>query len=272
VTVPALPATAALDARLAGSPLVLLLDIDGTLSPIAPRPEHAVVSADTQRVLTALVAAREAHVVIVTGRAAEDARRLVGVSGVWVIGNHGMELARPDQPSGPRADAGRYAESIAAAVARVRAIAEHHEGVVIEDKRWTLSVHYRLADPRVVPELTHDVARIAEECGLRMTHGKEVLELRPPIGVDKGTAAVEVVQRLGGLNPGASVLCAGDDQTDEDAFRALRAAQPVCVTVRVGAAFDGATTRAEFSVVDTDGMRALLEHVLELRGAAVTRG
>jgi len=82
--------------RLDGSPLVLLLDVDGTLAPIAPRPEDAEVPAATRRVLEALVARPGVHVVVVSGRSAADARRLVGVPGTWTIGNHGIETIVPD--------------------------------------------------------------------------------------------------------------------------------------------------------------------------------
>ena len=81
--------------RLAGSPLLLLLDVDGTLAPIAERPEYAVVPPATQRVLVELVALPDTHVAIVSGRSARDARRLVNVKDVWVLGNHGIEVARP---------------------------------------------------------------------------------------------------------------------------------------------------------------------------------
>lgn len=262
---PALPITPALARRLCGRPLVLLLDVDGTLSPIAPRPEYAIVPPETQALLREFTALPYANVVVVTGRGAEDARRLVGVEGVWIVGNHGLEIARPNQPAEPDDLVQPFAPSIAAAAERCREIARSDPGIIVEDKRWTLSVHYRLAHPRIVPELTAQVEAIAAELHLRMTRGKEVLELRPPVDIDKGTAAENLASTLGALRHGASLLCAGDDRTDEDAFRALRAAQPACVTVRVG--LDGVQldTIAEFCVSDTDEMRELLGAVLSLQ-------
>src|SRR5437867_8520956 len=82
----ALPITPELAQRLSGSPLVLLLDVDGTLSPIAPRPEHAVVPPETTRVLNDLAALPTVHAAIVSGRSAAYARRLGGVDCVWRIG------------------------------------------------------------------------------------------------------------------------------------------------------------------------------------------
>ena len=84
-----------------------------------------------------------------------------------------------------------------------------------------------------MPRLAAAVDAIAGQLGLHVAAGKEVLELRPPVQVNKGTAVVSLAERLGGFDDGASVLCIGDDVTDEDAFRALRARSPRCVTVRV---------------------------------------
>jgi trehalose-phosphatase len=255
----------ALARRLCGRPLVLLLDVDGTLSPIAPRPEYAAVPDETRDVLRELARLPFAHVVLVSGRAADDARRLVGVDGLWIIGNHGFEIARPNVPPSPDDRVRPFVNVMADAVRRARELARADQGVVVEDKRWTVSIHYRLAHPGGVPQLAANVEQLARELGLRMTRGKEVFELRPPVDVDKGTASVALADELGALRRDASLLCAGDDRTDEDAFRALRAAQPGCVTVRVGAESSGLESLAEFRVDDTNEMRELLETVLALQ-------
>ena len=264
---PALPFASALRDRLGGNPLALFLDVDGTLSPIAPRPEYAIVPDATRALVEALASTRDVHVVIVTGRSAEDGRRLVGVGDTWVVGNHGLEIAPPGEAATARADVAGFEPIIAKAHERVCQLAADpsRHGVIVEDKRWTLSVHYRLAHPRIVPELTAEVRAIADALGLRVTSGKEVLEVRPPVAVDKGTATVDLAETLGATHDGASLLAAGDDRTDEDMFRALRAHQPRAVTIRVGADLTGDGTGAEFGVPDTDAMRALLEAVLALR-------
>jgi trehalose-phosphatase len=267
MTTAALPLSADVKHRLSGRPLLLLLDIDGTLSPIAPRPEYAIVPGITQKLLIDLIAAPDVHVAVVTGRAAEDGRRLVCVDGAWVIGNHGIEVAPPGRTASARDDVAEFESKIAEAADRARALAAHpsRNGVLVENKRWTVSVHYRLAHPRIVPDLVQEMTATAEGLGLRVTNGKEVLEVRPPIQVDKGTAAVELAETLGALHDGASILAAGDDRTDEDMFRALRARQRNVVTVRVGLDSALPDTAAEFSVADTDEMRTLLTAVLEAR-------
>lgn len=270
MTTAALPITPALAKRLSGSPLMLLLDIDGTLSPIAPRPADAVLPPRTQRVLDELARSPGVHVVAVSGRSAEDARRLVALDDVWIIGNHGIEVRAPAAATAVRSDVARFTEKIAAASSRIAQISHAHPGVIVEDKRWTLSIHYRLAERHLIPELRARVDAIARDLGLRVTHGKEVFELRPPVEIDKGTAAVELARQLGALDTGASLLCAGDDRTDEDMFRALRHAQPRCVTVRVADAASSHETAAEFFVAHTEAMRMLLEAVLSLRRSGAT--
>jgi trehalose-phosphatase len=265
MTRPALPPDANLLERISGSPLLMLLDIDGTLSPIAPRPEYAIVPGATQRVLNELVATPNVFVAVVSGRGADDARRLVCTDGAWVIGNHGIEVAPPNERPVVREDVARFGDAIAEAARRACLFAASTHGVLVEDKRWTLSVHYRLAHPQIVGELTDRVNAIGHDLGLVMTRGKEVLELRPPVSIDKGSAAVELARRLGADGAGASLFCAGDDRTDEDMFREVRAHQPRAVTVRVGAMESGQVTAAELSVENTDAMRNLLQRVVARR-------
>jgi trehalose-phosphatase len=265
--VPALPLGSAIEARLRGSPLVFLLDVDGTLAPIAPRPEYASVPNDTRQILTDLAATENVRVVVISGRSADDARRLVNVPGAWIIGNHGIEVAAPGEPPTVRDAVAGYADSIAEAASRATRIADSLPGAIVENKRWTLSIHYRLAHPSVIPSLSARIAAIAKDLGLSLTGGKEVLELRPPVEIDKGTAAILVAEELGALSENASILCAGDDRTDEDMFRAFRSRRPDAVTVWVGPESAVDRTMAQFHVPDTAAMCELLEAVLALRRA-----
>jgi trehalose 6-phosphate phosphatase len=265
VTIPALPMTASLARRLSGRPLLVLLDVDGTLSPIAERPEFAIVSPTTRRVVTELARSPDTHVALISGRSARDARRLVGVADVWVIGNHGIEVARPHSDPTVRADIARFEPQLAKAVEECNAIADVAPGVIVEDKHWTLSVHYRLADHSIVPAISAHVARVAEHLGLRITAGKEVLEIRPPVDINKGTAGVELARELHALDAGASIFCAGDDRTDEDTFVDLRIANASAVTVHVASSEAPPTTAAEFVVNNPDEVRTLLEIILEQR-------
>ena len=254
-------------ARLAGSPLVLLLDVDGTLAPIVGRPEDAAVPEETRRVLFALASRSDVRVVVVSGRAAADARRLAGTPGAWTIGNHGIETIAPDGSLAINEHAAEFQPRIGAAAQRLRAQLGGVAGVLIEDKTWTLSVHYRLADPAVEPRVREAVEGAADAGGLRVLGGKMVIELRPPVEVHKGTAALALVRRLIERPDRAAILCAGDDRTDEDMFVAVRAAFPQAVTVRVAGGSDEAhrVTAAEVVVVDVEAMREVLETLLAAR-------
>ncbi len=254
-----------MEARLRGSPFALLLDVDGTLAPIAPRPEYATVPNDTRQILTDLAATPDVRVVVISGRSADDARRLVDVAGVWIIGNHGIEVAAPGESAVARDAVASYADAIAEAATRATQIADSLPGVFVENKRWTLSVHYRLAHPGVVPSLNARIAAITKDLGLALSVGKEVLEVRPPVEINKGTAALLLAEELDALSDGASLLCAGDDRTDEDMFQAVRARQPAAVTVWVGPESAADKTAAQFRVADTSAMCELLEAVLSLR-------
>ena len=219
--------------RLSGTPLIVMLDVDGTLAPIAPRPEDATVAPATREVLRALIASKGVTVILVSGRSARTRTRLVGVDGVYTVGNHGFEVVTPDGELETDPDLADQSAAITQAARELEPIVAAVEGARLENKRWTLSVHYRLAARDAVPPLREAVERVALGLRLRMTEGKEIVEVRPVAHVDKGTAVVVLGERLGGFADGASIVFIGDDRTDEDAFRSLRARSARPVTIRV---------------------------------------
>ena len=245
-------------ARFAGRPLVLMLDVDGTLAPIAPRPSLARVPDETRGVLSRLTRRSNVIVALVSGRAAHDARRVAGVENVWTIGNHGAEVMDPSGEITVDPAVARYAESMRRVVQALRPSLDALDGVALEDKQWTVSVHYRLADDAIVPPLRRSLVDAAHHYGLLVSEGKRVFEIRPPGNVDKGTAVRRLAQHLGAFTPAASLLFAGDDTTDEDAFLMLRRELPCAVTIHVG---DDTDTAAEFTLANPDRVRVLLERI-----------
>jgi trehalose 6-phosphate phosphatase len=217
---------ALLDAALAARPRGLFTDVDGTISAIAPTPDAAVL---LPGVAELLVQARACFdmVAAVSGRSAQDAWRLVHVPGLWYIGNHGLERVGP-VAQGDAAPAVHieplalpYVEPINAALDHVaRALAPRFPGIFVEHKGVGGSIHVRqTADPAAAEEaVAAALAAAAAARGLRVTRGKLVVELRPPVEIDKGAALRELIQARG--LRGALYL--GDDRTDIDAFRALR--------------------------------------------------
>jgi len=189
--------------RLAAEPerAAILLDVDGTLAPIVARPEEARVPESTRAQLRRL-AGRYALVACVSGRPGAEAERIVGVEGVRYVGEHGLELVP---------EAGAWA-------GRLREFAASVPWPAEVGKRLTLSFHYRTAaDPEAARALLEEVAVRAAAEEFRPRWGRMVLEVRPPLEADKGTA----VRRLLDDTALGRALYAGDDTTDLDAFRAL---------------------------------------------------
>lgn len=244
--------------RLEGRPLLILLDVDGTLAPIAPSPSLARVPDGTRRIIASLVTVPGVFVVLVSGRAASDARRLVGVERVWTVGNHGAEVMDPDGQITIDAAVARYAEPVAEMARTLEPLIATITGAILENKVWTLSVHYRTVNDDDVSRLRAVVEWAAARFALRVTEGKKVLEVRPPVNVDKGTAIGRVAHELGAVDERAAILFAGDDVTDEDAFRYLRTHFPRAVTIHVG---DQQTTAAEFRFTTLDQVRDVLERI-----------
>ena len=255
--------------RLDRSPLLVLLDVDGTLAPIASTPSAANVPRPTREALVRLTRAPGVTVALVSGRAAEDAWGLVGVPGVWAIGNHGFELRHPEGTITPDERVRDFEGAIADAARRLARELQEVTGSIVENKRWTLSVHYRLVADGDVARLVDRAEATARDLGLRVLGGKKIVELRPPVDVHKGTACLAFAEAIGVRRNAGSAFYAGDDRTDEDAFRELRAALPDTVTVRIAAAEDrdAAPSDAELTLESPADLRVLLEWIAARRDA-----
>lgn len=201
--------------------LVLLLDFDGTLSPIVPRADDARLAPGIGVALNRLRQRLDVDIAVISGRGLSDVSARVGIPGLLYAGNHGMEIEGP----GVREIAPEALElrpQLEAARAMIEAALQEVRGAWIEDKELTLTIHHREADPLDEPRIREVVAAAVEaEPRLRMTSGKKVFEVRPRIDYDKGTAVNFLLRHL---DPpaGAPILYLGDDRTDEDAFRAVR--------------------------------------------------
>ncbi|MBA2240036.1 MAG: trehalose-phosphatase [Solirubrobacterales bacterium] len=197
----------------------VLLDIDGTLAPIAGRPEDVEVAAPTVELVRSLNA-RYGLVACVSGRRAEDARRIVGITELHYAGNHGFERLRPgDEEASPDpalAGATGDASGLVDELGRGRIEAE---GLRVEDKGPIQAIHWRGSQsPRRAEAFAERIASRAQAAGLDAHFGRMIIELRPMVDVSKGSA---VRALLGGEFHLA--LYGGDDRTDLDAFAALDA-------------------------------------------------
>jgi trehalose 6-phosphate phosphatase len=190
-------------ARLAEDPerAALFLDVDGVLAPIVPRPEDARVPEETRAELRRL-AGRYALVACISGRAGDDARRIVGVPELIYVGNHGLEAEPEIQEWAPR----------------LRGFLATVEWPRLEDKGLTAALHYRdLPDEAAARMQLEEIAQRARAAGFVARFGRKVLEVVPPIEANKGTA----IRRLLESHAIRRALFAGDDTTDLDGFAAL---------------------------------------------------
>ena len=200
----------------------VLLDIDGTLAPIVRHAADAHVPEAT-RTLLIEIAKRYRLVGCVSGRRAATARQIVAIGTIAYVGNHGGELLRPagDQPRGrPRA---RGVDRARARLRRARAYtrrasaparAQRGQG---RDRRVPLARRARRGGGR--GGACGEIAELAEEEGFAVHWGRKVLEVRPPVALDKGLGIATLLRGV----PVDAALYVGDDTTDLDAFRGLRA-------------------------------------------------
>jgi trehalose 6-phosphate phosphatase len=221
-----------LAAKLAGRRPAVFLDYDGVLIPIVDRPEDAVMSDSMREGVRAL--AKRYSVCVVSGRDRPVVRQLMGVNNlvvagshgfdIWVVaGSHGFDIWSRQEGTIAHDAAIGFEDLISQVRDRLRAEAESIPGVVVELKRVSVAVHYRLADPEHLARVTAAVDELLSEYSgrLKVTRGKMVHELQPKIDWHKGKAARHLLQTLKLDTDDVVPLYLGDDITDEDAFRAL---------------------------------------------------
>lgn len=216
------PARAATEIRrrlATGDGLVLGLDFDGTLTPIQADPDRPAITTGNRRALRELTGTSGTLVAVVSGRALDDLRPRVGLGDVVYVGNHGFEVDAGDGEFVHRTAAvtrDALEEVRGPLLDRLRAI----PGCELEDKTYTLTVHYRNTPSHLVPAVydTVDAVLVSTGADVERRTGKAILELAPPVEWNKGVA----VRWLRDLAPhDSSVLYVGDDTTDEDVFRTL---------------------------------------------------
>lgn len=214
----------------------LLLDFDGTLAKLQPRPGDVLLAERAKRILKRVVKEdKNLFVAVVSGRDVPTLETMVGVEGIHYVGLHGGDRAGKSTVLGrtSRRDLLRTKREIQSKMERL-------PGVWIEEKNLSFAVHYRGARPGVVQaaELALREALAPTRNTLRVLHGDKVWEVVPREVPGKGAAVRELLE---GLPDKTVVVCFGDDETDEEAFAVL----PSQITVRVGRVH---TTRANFYV------------------------
>lgn len=189
----------------------LFVDFDGTLVPIADRPDDVVVDEDLLALLAGLAGCFGDRLTIVSGRSIAQLDALIGpaAAGLPLVGSHGMESRRHGVLSQPPRGAG-----LDAATRAVRDYAATHPGLIVEEKSLGTALHYRAA-PDLEPETRRAAAAIGAAHGLAVQNGKMMVELRGP-GRDKGSAVAGLMAQRSWKD--CVPVMIGDDLTDEPAF------------------------------------------------------
>ena len=230
--------------------LLLFLDFDGTLAPIVQEPKLAVLPAETRVVLDELASRETITVAIVSGRSLVDIKGRVAMPALIYAGNHGLEIEGPGL-SFEHAQAAVLRGAVREITERIAAHAASLEGIEIESKGMTSSIHYRRA-PRSaqihLEALLRDIVA-PNDPNIEVREGKMVHEVRPRVDWDKGKAAVWIRKQLDQSEALPIVL--GDDMTDENAFVAFDDAITICVDPRQ-------ETAAEYWVQGPDDVKDFL--------------
>jgi trehalose 6-phosphate phosphatase len=216
--------------------VLLLSDYDGTLTTIVERPELAALSIETKNILKRLSRNRHYTIGIISGRALADLRRRVGVDGIIYAGNHGLEIeGLGSHFLEPLAEEMRPMLHILNTA--LSAALRGKKGVFVEDKGLTLSVHYRLAEKSELDKVDDAFTKITAPLNvtgqIKVTRGKKVYEIRPPVDWNKGRAIAWLMARLKQMKgkAGALPVYLGDDLTDEDAFKIVEQNKGISVFV-----------------------------------------
>ncbi len=241
---------------LSGKKLLFFLDYDGTITPIVHHPELAVLSEDTRGIIKKL--SQKFTVAIISGRMRKDIEKLVNIKGIFYAGSHGFDIAGPRfSMIHPKAE-----ELIPAILEITKQISKeigNIPGILIEEKKFSIAVHYRLVDVHNLPKIKTVINNIIRNHkALRLMSGKKVFEILPDIDWGKGRAIRWIMEALKISWTEASVVYIGDDITDEDAFRIIR-------TRGIGILVSDISkeSTADFRVSSTDEVKKLLKKIIK---------
>jgi trehalose 6-phosphate phosphatase len=235
----------------ATSNVLIAFDYDGTLAPIASSPQRARMRARTTHLLSAV--AERYPCVVISGRLRADIAQRIESIPVWhVAGNHGVE---------PWGESEIYASRVRAWIQLLEEETAGHAGVIVEDKTYSVTVHYRHARHKrdTIKVITEAARRLK---GARVVMGSQAVNILPRGAPDKGVA----LERARTLLVCDTIIYVGDDETDEAAFRA--AGPERLLAIRIGVNRHSGARHWLRSQVDID---AFLETLLFLRSVRHAR-
>jgi trehalose 6-phosphate synthase/phosphatase len=238
--------------RISDNRAFIFLDYDGTLTPIVESPEEAIISEDMRDLLQKLK--DKYTIAIISGRAIDNIKGMVGIENIIYAGNHGSEIW-----DGSRVFLSQDFSEVKSQLRDLLIILEeklsHIPGVLIEDKGITASIHFRQVWAKDLGELFSIFWEETKnfEDTFRITSGKKVFEIRPVNAWNKGDAVEWIMEKFG--NDSTPVYI-GDDTTDEDAFRAI-SGKGLSVVV-------GGSLEADYYVKNQEEVQAFLNYFLDI--------
>lgn len=241
---------AVLNEKVGDRKVFMFLDFDGTLTPIVETPEKAVLSEQMRDTLKRL--SEVVPVAVISGRGLDDLRERVAVDGIYYAGNHGAEIYDGENVIISR-ETELERQRMKELIKRLKDSLGDIDGVILEDKGITTSVHFRRVKVKELSRLVRifkDIIRDYSET-FRVTTGKKVFEIRPLSAWNKGEALQWILQRYG---DGRIPIYLGDDVTDEDAFKVV---QGRGISIGVGL-----NCRVDYYLKDYKEVREFLEEVI----------
>jgi trehalose-phosphatase len=242
--------------------ILLALDYDGTITPIVSEPKQAILDRDFKNLLREISRKKKFTVAVISGRALGDIKRMVGLKNIFYAGNHGFEIEGPGLKFiHPIFRKSRF--YLLEIKSKLKEKLGKIRGVIIEDKKITLSIHYR----NVRKDTINDIKKIfrivllpyINEKKLKISYGKMVLEVRPNVLWNKAEAVKVIYSHTGYKKNNIITIYLGDDLTDEDVFKEMKNSD---ISIYVGA---NKKSNAKYYLKDTIEVRRFLE-ILETNG------
>ena len=256
-----------LSQKLKDSRVCIFLDYDGTLTPIAKTPQRALLAKEMQNLLKKIAQSPRCTLVIISGRALSNLKKMVGIKNVIYVGNHGLEFG--DWDTAFKAPISVDHKKILLQIKNeLRQQLGAIKGVLLESKQLALCLHYRLAHQQDIPAIktifNRVVAAHQTQLGLQVLTGKKVLEVAPAILWNKGTIVSLVLVMLQSIFKHKRILplYVGDDLTDENAFDVLKKRG---ITVLVG---EPKQTQANYYLKNIQEVKILLKEIIGIKKAA----
>jgi len=244
----------------------IFLDYDGTLTPIVDDPAAATLPEQTKRIVKQL--AQQYSVAVISGRDLADVKNMIGISDIAYAGSHGFDIAGPGGQHRYQERGTDFLPALDRAETELPTALEDVQGVRIERKRFAIAVHYRQVDRARLDELEKRFDEVLSHYpDLKKTTGKEIFELRPNIDWDKGTALLFLLETLYANGERVLPVYIGDDDTDEDAFRAI---SDRGIGIVVGT--EKRPTSAHYALRDPDEVAHFLHDLAALAEKDVSRG